>query len=122
MSGAIVALPMTVEQIAQAIKQMNANERVRLLELVPELQEQETGRRSRREAQTSVAELQSEIDQLLNSRKLAADDPFVGNLSFRDYLALPDQDRESLWAQLAGNNTWLDEDQKKEVQPDALLA
>jgi len=38
MTKSVLALPVTIEQIATAIKQMSPAERQRLFELVPELQ------------------------------------------------------------------------------------
>lgn len=122
MSSAIVALPVTVEQIAQAIRQMDVAERVRLLELVPELQEKAEDERGEEEARISLAELQTEVNQLFSGKKLAIEDPFIGDLSVYDYLSLPEEERQSLWEKLADDNTWLHTIKEKDVQPDALPA
>ncbi|MCL4262806.1 MAG: hypothetical protein KJ069_06305 [Anaerolineae bacterium] len=122
MSSAIVALPVTVEQIAQAIRQMNVAERMRLLELVPELQEKVGDERDEEEARISLVELQTEVNQLFAGKKLAIGDPFIGDLSLHDYLSLPEEERQSLWEKLADDNAWLDTIKEKDVRPDALLA
>lgn len=122
MSSAIIALPVTVEQIAQAIRQMNVAERMRLLELVPELQEKARTERDEEEAHISLTELQTEVNQLFAGKKLDIGEPFIGDLSLHDYLSLPDQERQVIWEKLADDNAWLNTIKEKNVRPDALLA
>lgn len=56
----------------------------------------------------------------LHPQLLSPDEPFLGNLTLRQYHALPDEEKENLW------ETWAETDimkiKEREVQPDAMSA
>ena len=122
MSSMIVPMPVTIEQVAAAVRHMSRDEKQRLLELVPELQET-TSRplsRSLLTDQSVVEALRQEIVAALDGRLLTPDDPFLDNLTLGDYLDLPDADRARLWDKLAADKavSWGEVD----VHADALPA
>jgi len=118
MTSKVLALPVTIEQIANTIKQMSHEERLRLLELVPELTQNEPTI-SIEEAKANVAKLEVELKEALGGQIFSLDDPFLGNLTLGQYLALPDEEQGRLWDELAGDN-WFDELEEVDVQPNAL--
>lgn len=94
MTSTIVPMPVTIEQVAAVVRNMSRDERQRLLDLVPDLQETPKRRTSNvpSKAQSDVMELRREILAALDGQPLAPDDLFVDNLTVGDYLALPDND------------------------------
>ena len=121
MSETVVALPVSVEQIASAIRQMDQDDRERLFDLVPDLREVaiQPAARTIDQAQDSVARLRAEV--LTTVREpLAPDEPFLGELTLDQYHALPDEEKAHLW------DKWADLDlmnvEEQEVAPGALPA
>jgi len=96
---AVLALPVSVEQIAAAIRQMRSADQQRLLDMVPELRQAATQVSSRTldEARVSVERLRAEVAQALGGQRLSPDAPFLGDLTLRQYLDLPDEERARLW-------------------------
>ena len=121
MSETVVALPVSVEQIASAIRQMDQEDRERLFDLVPDLRQvaHQPSARPHGQAQASAARLQAEVLAALGE-PLAPDEPFLGNLTLDQYHALPDEEKAHLW------DKWADLDlmdlEEQEVAPDALPA
>jgi hypothetical protein len=119
MSQAVFALPVSVEQLAAAIRQMSSADRQRLLTLVPELHQEATQLppRTLDEAQAAVERVQAEVLQALGGQLLSTDEPFLGDLTLGQYLDLPDEERARLW------KTWADVDlntlEERDVRPDA---
>ena len=99
MSGAIVPMPVTIEQVAAAVRNMSRTERQRLLELVPDLQETPKSSLPRTFAKDPalVDQLRQEILAALGDRPLAPEEPFLDNLTLGAYLDLPDAERARLW-------------------------
>ncbi len=121
MSESVFALPVSVEQIAAAIRQMTVRDRERLLKLVPDLRKtptREPSERTLEQAQASVGKLRSEVQEALNHQVLAADAPFLGELTLAQYHVLSDEEKARLW------NKWADQDimqiEAREVGQDAL--
>jgi len=119
--GTVVALPVSVEQIASAIRQMDQDDRERLFDLVPDLRQVAVRPSSRTvgQAQASVARLRAEVLAAME-KPLSPDEPFLGNLTLDQYHALPDEEKARLW------DKWADLDlmdlEEREVAPDALPA
>lgn len=119
MSQAVFALPVSVEQLAAAIRQMSSADRQRLLTLVPELHQEATQLppQTLDEAQTAVERVQAEVLQALGGQLLSTDEPFLGDHTLGQYLDLPDEERARLW------QTWADVDlntlEERDVRPDA---
>lgn len=123
MTKSVLTLPVTIEQIATAIKRMSPAERQRLFELVPELQSEQSARkRTDSDARASLADIDTELSQILGQQPLLPDEPFIGNLTLGQYLDLPDDERERLWDELSDHDAWIDDSQEKDVRPDALPA
>ena len=121
MSETVIALPVSVEQIASAIRQMDQDDRERLFDLVPDLRQVaiQPSARTVGQAQASAARLRAEV--LAATREpLAPDEPFLGNLTLDQYHALPHEEKARLW------DKWADLDlmdlEEQEVVPDALPA
>lgn len=122
MPQTVFALPVSVEQIATVIKQMDQAEQSRLLELVPALQQLAVQRVSRtlEEAQESVEQLRAEIFDVIHHRPLSPDEPFLGHLTLAEYHALPEQEKARLWETLADDD--LMNLKEHEVQAHAMSA
>jgi len=99
MADVLFALPVSVEQIALVIKQMNPSDRQRLLDLAPELRDAVIQATSRTldEAQANVTQLQTEVKQALAGQHLSSETPFLGDLTLGQYLDLPENERSQLW-------------------------
>lgn len=121
MPESVFALPVSVEQIAAAIKQMSSRDRKRLLSLVPDLRTNPTrgpSVRTLEAARASVGKLKSEVQEAMNHQVLPADAPFFGELTLAQYHALSDRDKAEIW----DKSTELDimQMEEKEVGQDAL--
>ncbi len=118
MSQAVFALPVSVEQLAAAIRQMSPADRQRLLTLVPELRQEavQLPPRTLDEVRIAVERVQAEVLQALGGQPLSPDEPFLGDLTLGQYFDLPDEERARLW------NTWTDIDintlEERDVRPD----
>lgn len=122
MQSAMVAMPVTIEQVAVVVRNMSRKDRQRLLELVPELRETPSTPLSVQVAkdQAPVEQLRREILAALDGQLLASDEPFLDNLTVGDYLDLPDAERAHLWDKWTANAdlSW----EEVDVRPDALPA
>lgn len=122
MQSAIVSMPVTIEQVAVVVRNMSRKDRQRLLELVPELREAPNLLPSMQTAQDQipVEQLRREVLAALDGQSLAADEPFLDNLTVGDYLDLPDSERAHLWGRWTADAdlSW----EEVDVRADALLA
>jgi len=103
MTRSVFALPVSVEQIAAAIKQMNPTDRQRLLSLVPELRQaaMQTPPRTLDEARDTSERVRAEVMQALEGQLLSPAEPFIGDFTLGQYLDLPDEERARLWNEWA---------------------
>ena len=122
MSGSVFALPVSVEQIAATIKQMDQDGQRRLLDLVPDLRRIaiQSFSRTGEQAQAAVARLQKEVLAALDNQPLSPDEPFLGGLTLGQYHALSEKEKNRLWD--GCETTDLMQLDEREVNPDALLA
>lgn len=106
-----------VQQVAELVKRLTADEIEELLRLVPELQ-----------AASIVAEPHDELvewaQQLMNrqsgeARPMRAEDYFLGDLTIADYFARPEEEREKIWADLYA--TAIASAPEREAKPDAAV-
>jgi hypothetical protein len=122
MSQVVFALPVSVEQLAVAIRQMSPADRRRLLLLVPELRQEaiQLPPRTLDETRAAVERVRAEVLQALGGQPLLSDETFLGDLTLGQYLDLPDTERARLW------NTWTDTDintlEERNVPPDTAPA
>jgi len=120
MSEIVLALPVSVEQIAVVIKQMGKVDQQKILDLVPNLRKiaYETSSRTVRQAQANVSLLQRKVQDTLKKQPLSPDEPFVGELTIGKYHALSEEEKNKLW------DEWADIDlmqlEEQEVKPNAL--
>ncbi len=122
MSIPVFALPVSVEQIAAAIKQMDREGQRRLLDLVPDLRRIaiQSFSRTEEQAQATVAHLREEVLAALDDQPLSPDEPFLRGLTLGQYHALSEREKTRLWDEWTTTDLMqLDE---REVNPDALLA
>jgi hypothetical protein len=105
MSDSILTLPVSVEQIAVVIKQMSPADQKRLLDLAPKLRDvaihQQSLDKNAEQIQTNIAHLRTEVLTAVGNQPLSPDDPFLGNLTLGQYLALPDEEKARLWEEWA---------------------
>lgn len=99
MTNSVIALPVSVEQMAVAIRQMKLTDRKRLIELVPELMQEitPTSPRTLEQAHASVEQLRVEVRQAFAGANPSPDEPFFGGLTVGQYFDLPDNQRAQLW-------------------------
>ena len=120
MAESVFALPVSVEQVAAVIKQMSQADQLHLLELAPNLRylASQASNRTKEEAQASVAQLREKVAVAVNKHLLSPDEPFLGDLTLRQYHALSEEEKMKLW------DTWADTDmmemKEKEVTSDAV--
>ena len=83
MGNSVVALPVSVEQIAAAVNQLSDGKQQRLLTLTPQLRQVAVATPVRTKAQigASVAALQTEVLALLNQQPLSDETRFLGGLT-----------------------------------------
>jgi len=98
MSRTVLPMPVSVEQIAVAVRQMDAEERQRLIELAPDLRDALDLDRALHRAKASAQALQEEILKKMGGEYLKPDEPFLGELTLEAYWALSDEEQERLWA------------------------
>jgi hypothetical protein len=122
MAGSVLALPISIEQLAAVIRQMNAADRQRLLALAPELRQDalQLPPHTTDTARAAVERVRAEVLQALQGQLLSPDEPFLEELTLSAYLALPDAERARLWA--AWTEVALDRVEEKDVRPDAAAA
>ena len=119
MARSVLALPISIEQLAAAIRQMNPADRQRLLALAPELRQDalQLPPHTPDRAQAAVEPLRADVLQAIQGQRLSPDEPFLEGLTLGAYLALPDAERARLWA--AWTEVDLDHLEEKDVRPDA---
>ncbi len=122
MAELVFALPVSVEQIAVVIKQMDLDDQKRLLELVPTLQQAASQPPVRTVEQThnNISRLQAEVLAVVDNQPLSADEPFLGGLTLKQYHALPEKKKAELWDEWGIDN--LMEIEEQEVAVDTLPA
>jgi hypothetical protein len=97
-------MPVSVEQIAVAVRQMDVEERRRLIDLVPELREALSSERTVEQARRSAQALREEVLEGVRGEYLKPDEPFLGGFTLEAYWRLSDEERERLWAEWAGED------------------
>ena len=112
-----------VEKVAQLIQNFTRQQKVRLLQLVPELQTiQAEETVIPREQLELIAYFEREMDALPEGRRMQDDDMFMAGLTVAEFFALPDESRARLW-----DKEHFEVEQElgyyeQEVRPDALPA
>ncbi len=122
MAVLVFALHVSVEQKAVVLKRMDLADQKRLLELVPTLWQaaSQPSVRSVEQTAKNISRLQAEVLAAVNNQPLAADEPFLGGLTLKQYHALPDKKKAELWDEGGVDN--LMELEEQEVAIDALPA
>ena len=117
-----MALPISIEQLAAVIRQMNAADRQRLLALAPELRQDalQLPPHTSDQERAAVERLRTEVLQTLQGQRLSPDELFLEGLTLGAYLALSDAERARLWA--AWTELDLDHLEENDVRPDAAPA
>lgn len=118
----IFPLPVSLEQIGSVIRRMSREEQRRLLDLAPDLRVAalQIPHRTEGQAREAVLRLQQEIQAELGGELLSPEEPFLGNMTLGEYLALPEEEKHILWE--SWEDTDLMELDEREVSPDALSA
>ncbi|MFN2108673.1 MAG: toxin-antitoxin system HicB family antitoxin [Anaerolineae bacterium] len=118
----IFPLPVSLEQISLAIRRMSREEQRRLLDLAPDLREAalQVPTRTESQAREAMARLQEELRANLGGELLSPEEPFLGNMTLGEYLALPEEEKRALWE--AWEGTDLMELDEREVSSDAVPA
>ena len=117
----IVSMPVAIEQIAAVLRNISRAERRRLLDLVPELRDElrEQPGRTVSQAQESAEAMRQMLINDLEKEFLSNAEPFLGDLTLREYLALPDEERALLWDQWAETSAtpWTEMDVRADALP-----
>lgn len=122
-----VAIPLfiSVEQIAEAIKQMAPPDLTRLFELVPSLQNGHVNQ-APVQAGTQITEttvrVRAELMESPNYHPLTGDEPFRDGLTLDDYLNLSENKQAQLWDQWAGSCYDLEEVELAGIQSQQKLS
>jgi len=121
MSNTVVSMPVAIEQIAVVLRNMSPEDRKRLLELVPELRHELPfqPQRTVSQAQASVEAIRQELISGLEGQPLSDEEPFLGDLTLGEYLALPDIRRAQLWDEWSetANLSWEEIDVRSDALP-----
>lgn len=122
MQVAVARGPMTLEQVANAVKELTLSQQRQLLDLVPNLRwvAQKPAVRTVEEARAEVELLKEEIMAELNYQPISGNEQFLGAFTLNEYLALPDSEQARIWDE-AAEIDW-DDLEEVEVSPHALLA
>lgn len=120
MERTMVAMPVTVEQVAAAIKQMDRAEREKLLALAAEPERPATV--ELRLTPADIEAIQAEIIEAFGNEPLSPHEPFLGGLTLGEYFDLPDEERQQLWDEWSGGSGWLDNIEEVDVPPTAIPA
>ena len=117
-----LALPVSVEQVAVVIKQMSRSDRERLFDLVPELRQvfPHASRRQGDQGLAVVERMREEVGRALRGQLLSLSEPFLGDLTLGQYLALPNDERGRLWDAWAEIKT--EELEELDVYPETMPA
>jgi len=114
-------LPTPVEQVARLIQGFNQEQKILLLQLVPELQALSVLKADIPEEQVNLmAYFQAKMEALPQRTPLQADDIFVGDLTVAEFFALPEQDQERVWQDAHRQYETYAVDDERPVQVDAL--
>ncbi len=118
----LFSLPVSLEQIGSVIRRMSRQEQRRLLDLAPDLRKAalQVSNRTESQARETVLRLQDEIRTELRGELLSPEEPFLGNMTLGEYLALPEEEKQTLWE--SWGDTDLMELDEREVGLDALPA
>ncbi|NOX63372.1 MAG: hypothetical protein GXP42_15720 [Chloroflexi bacterium] len=100
MNATVVSLPITLEQIAEAVRRLSPKDRQRLFEMVFEAEKTEPAT-SILDVDDAVKAVQDRLKESLDKWPLSPEEPFVDGLSLGEYLDLPDEERERLWREWA---------------------
>ncbi len=108
-----------VERIAALLEACTSEELVQLVELVPRLRE---AQRLAEVEEEAVEHFRRVLARKRGGTPLALDEPFLGGLTYGEYLALSPQAEDALWERLFAEAEEALEDLKEtDVQPDARL-
>ena len=110
-----------VEQVARLIQSFSQEQKILLLQLVPELQALSIPNADIPEEQANLmAYFQAKMEKLPQRTPLQADDIFVGDLAVADFFALPEQDQDRVWQEAHRQYETYAVDDERPVQVDAL--
>jgi len=109
-----VAIPLfiSVEQIANAIKQMTKDELVRLFELVPSLHNGEVSQTSDQvdtQITRTTERVRAELMKAPSYQPITGDEPFHDGFTLNEYIALPESKQAQLWDEWEGSLEDLEE-------------
>ena len=103
-----------VRQVAELARRLSREEIQELIQLVPQLCKEATGKQSDlvHWAREQVAQYRDE------SHPMQGEDAFIGDTTVEAYFALPEAERERIWNELYA--TAIETTQEREVKPDAM--
>ena len=114
-------LSIPVEQVARLIQGFSRQQKIRLLQLVPDLQALSVKNADIPEEQIKLmAYFQAKMEKLPQRTPLQADDIFVGDLTVAEFFALPEQDQDRVWQEAHRQYETYAVDDERPVQVDAL--
>lgn len=109
MADMTIPVPLTLEQIAFAIRQMGKRERSKLLELFIEQDaEVAISPRQQQKIEHSLSVLKQEVDQALNGQTIKDESILFDGLTLKRYLELTDGEQQQLLDQWSAEAAWFD--------------
>jgi len=116
-------LSVPVEQVARLVHSFDRRQKVRLLQLVPELQTIRPEEIGISPEQTELmAHFDRKLDALPERSPMQDDDPFLGGLTVAEFFALPKDQQTRVWDQAHDKAERELKDYEQPVQSDALPA
>lgn len=110
-----------VEQVARLIQGFSQEQKIRLLQLVPDLQALSIKHADIPEEQTNLmAYFQAKMEQLPQRTPLQADDIFVGDITVAEFFTLPEEEQDRVWQDAHRQFETYTLDDERPVQADAL--
>jgi hypothetical protein len=114
-------LSIPVEQVARLIQGFSRQQKIRLLQLVPDLQALSVKNADIPEEQIKLmAYFQAKMEQLPQRTPLQADDIFVGDLTVAEFFTLPEEEQDRVWQDAHRQFETYTLDDERPVRADAL--
>lgn len=114
------SVPQRVQKVAEVIRVFTKQELAQLIRLVPELQEIQPD--AELEEASAAEHFRRELLARHGGKPPALDEPFIGGLSYGEYLALSEEEETAFWDSLfAEEEIEIEDFEEHDVKPDARI-
>lgn len=118
-----VKVTIPIERLARLVRALDQEQKMRLLQLVPELQTlQATTDRVAFGQEALLAYFDHQLEALPQRRSMQDDDPFVGGFTVAEFFALSEKEQARIWNDAHANAERELGLREAPVRPDALPA